>query len=88
MLLQHPAVTEAAVIPKPDPVLGERVHAVVFSAAGRATGKPSLQAFCAERLADYKVPESFTILDRPAAAKLQRQDRQARARATRCSPPS
>jgi long-chain acyl-CoA synthetase len=64
VLLQHPTVTEAAVIPKPDAVLGERVHAVVFSPRAQAE-VAELQAFCAGRLADYKVPESFTIRDQP-----------------------
>jgi long-chain acyl-CoA synthetase len=64
VLLQHPAVTEAAVIPRPDPVLGERVHAVVFAALV-APQEADLRAFCAVRLADYKVPESFAILDQP-----------------------
>jgi O-succinylbenzoic acid--CoA ligase len=64
VLLQHPAVSEAAVVPRPDTVLGERVHAVVFGTC-RAADQAELQAFCAARLADYKVPESFTILDHP-----------------------
>ncbi len=64
ILAAHPGVLEAAVIGKPCPVLGERVHAVV------ARRDPGLQAralsdFCAARLADYKVPESFTFSDDP-----------------------
>jgi len=64
VLAAHPGVLEAAVIGKPCPVLGERVHAVI------ARRDPGLQAaalrdFCAARLADYKVPESFTFSDDP-----------------------
>jgi long-chain acyl-CoA synthetase len=64
VLVAHPAVVEAAVVAVPCPVLGERVHA--FVVAGREeieTG--DLAAFCAARLADYKVPESFTVQDEP-----------------------
>jgi acyl-CoA synthetase (AMP-forming)/AMP-acid ligase II len=64
ILLQHPGVDEAVVIGKPDTVLGERVHAVVSRRDSLAT-EESLQEFCARRLADYKVPESFTLLDTP-----------------------
>lgn len=64
VLLQHPTITEAAVIARPDPVLGERVHAVVFGVRA-AIDENELRGFCAERLADYKVPETFTILDQP-----------------------
>jgi long-chain acyl-CoA synthetase len=63
VLLQHPQVNEAAVIARPDLVLGERVHAVVFSA--QALTDTDLRAFCADRLADYKIPESITILEHP-----------------------
>lgn len=64
ILCQHPDVFEAAVIGKPCPVLGERVHAVVVV---RRTGVCAgvLTAYCAERLADYQVPESFTLSEAP-----------------------
>jgi len=45
-------------------VLGERVHAfVALRQAG--TGAAELKAFCATRLSDYKVPESYTLSDTP-----------------------
>ena len=67
VLIAHPDVVEAAVVGRPDPVLGERVHAVVAARAGAsATGLPAvLRSFCAERLSDYKVPETFTIVPGP-----------------------
>jgi long-chain acyl-CoA synthetase len=67
VLLGHPDVLEAAVVGRPDPVLGERVHAVVAPRAGvSATRLPrALKTFCAERLSDYKVPETFTIVPGP-----------------------
>jgi long-chain acyl-CoA synthetase len=64
-LAEHPAVLEAAVVAVPCPVLGERVHAfVTLRDPGGVTGK-ALQAFCGERLADYKVPEGFTLRTEP-----------------------
>jgi acyl-CoA synthetase (AMP-forming)/AMP-acid ligase II len=67
VLMAHPDVVEAAVVGQPDPVLGERVHAVVASRPGAsAAALPELlRAFCAERLSDYKVPETFTIVSGP-----------------------
>ena len=73
VLYAHPAVVECAVVAKPCPVLGERVHAFVTLREPLATA-PELQAFCATRLSDYKVPESFTLseslLPRNANGKL------------------
>ncbi|MGD0186639.1 MAG: class I adenylate-forming enzyme family protein [Roseiarcus sp.] len=63
-LMQHPGVQELAVIAKPDLVLGERVHAVVTRRNPEVT-EDSLREFCVARMADYKVPESFTLLDEP-----------------------
>jgi len=62
-LLEHPQVLEAAVVAVPCPVLGERVHAFVVLRSN-ATAE-SLRAFCLERLADYKAPESFTFRGEP-----------------------
>lgn len=77
-LCQHADVLEAAVVAKPCPVLGERVHVFVHPREGRQIDTAALRAFCAERLSDYKVPESFTVsaapLPRNANGKLLKRD--------------
>ncbi len=64
VLMSWPGVLEAAVVARPCPVLGERVHAVVH-APGMAPDEVALRAHCAAHLADYKVPETFTWSDAP-----------------------
>ncbi len=64
VLMAWPGMVEAAVVGRPCPVLGERVHAWVH-APGAAHDDAALRAFCAARLADYKVPETFTWSDDP-----------------------
>ncbi|MDM0002394.1 AMP-binding protein [Variovorax sp. J22P240] len=64
VLMAWPGVVEAAVIGKPCPVLGERVHAFVH-APGITIDEAALRQHCAQRLADYKVPESFTWSPEP-----------------------
>ena len=63
VLSRHPAVLESAIVARPCPVLGERVHA--FVCLKRPVSADELKRFCGERLADYKVPESFTLLEQP-----------------------
>jgi O-succinylbenzoic acid--CoA ligase len=63
-LMDHPDVIEAAVIAKACPVLGERGHAIVCVKNERATAE-MLAHHCASRLADYKVPDSFSFRDTP-----------------------
>lgn len=59
-----PGVLEAAIVAKPCPMLGERVHAVVTVTAEGAT-EEELRQHCATRLADYQCPETYTVTDRP-----------------------
>ena len=63
VLAGHPAVIESAIVAKACPVLGERVHAVVVT-RGPVAGE-ALRVWCAERLSDYKVPETMTITAEP-----------------------
>jgi len=63
VLAGHPAVVESAIIAKPCPVLGERLHAVVVTR--REVAAEVLRAWCAERLSDYKVPETVAVTSEP-----------------------
>lgn len=64
VLQQYPGVVEAAVVGKPCPVLGERVHAFVY-AGGSNLDEGRLKELCTRRLSDYKVPETFTFATEP-----------------------
>jgi acyl-CoA synthetase (AMP-forming)/AMP-acid ligase II len=63
VLAAHPGVFEAAVVPMPNPVLGEDVRAVVVAAGKPPPDEAELIAFCAQRLADYKVPRRIDFVD-------------------------
>jgi acyl-CoA synthetase (AMP-forming)/AMP-acid ligase II len=65
VLLEHPGVAEAAVVAAPCPVLGERVHAFITLRDSSKVASEALRAFCLERLADYKAPESFSLRSEP-----------------------
>jgi long-chain acyl-CoA synthetase len=68
-------VLESAVVGRADPVLGERVHAIVV-VGDRTLSEASIRDFCAEYLSDYKVPDSVTVrrdpLPRNANGKIQK----------------
>jgi long-chain acyl-CoA synthetase len=85
-LMTFPGVVEAAVVAEPCPVLGERVHAFVVASAG--VEPAGLKRHCAGLLADYKVPETFTLgaepLPRNANGKLLK--RNLRSQTARASP--
>jgi long-chain acyl-CoA synthetase len=84
VLALHPAVAESAVVGVACPVLGERVHA--FVSLREATAEADLAAHCAARLADYKVPERWTLtpdpLPRNANGKLMKRPLRERAAST------
>ena len=68
-LHEHPDVIECAVIGRPDPVLGERVHAVV-RLADPSVSAETLRAFLMTRLADYKVPDFIDLSATPLPRNL------------------
>ena len=61
VLVNHPAVFEAAVVGVPDEVMGEKVGAVVVPQPGASPAAAELAAFVGEHLADYKVPEYVVV---------------------------
>jgi long-chain acyl-CoA synthetase len=61
-LYQHPAVFEAGVVGKPDPVYGETVAAFVSLRPGAKAHESELREFARRRLADCKAPETVVIL--------------------------
>jgi len=63
-LLQMPGVIEAAVVGVPCAVLGERVHAWLHTLQTDLV-VADVKRFCAERLADYKVPETLSLSPTP-----------------------
>ena len=75
ILNTHPAILEAIVIGVPDTQWGEVGHAKLTERPGMALEVDSLEGWCRERLAAYKVPKHFTIVEdfpRTAAGKVQK----------------
>jgi O-succinylbenzoic acid--CoA ligase len=64
VLMGLPGVLEAAVVSRPCPVLGERVHAFVHASDG-SISEETLKRHCARLLADYKVPETIMLSPEP-----------------------
>jgi long-chain acyl-CoA synthetase len=61
VLLQHPAVADAALVGLSHPVLGEVPAAAVQLRSGAAVSEEALKAFAAEKLAAFKVPVRFRL---------------------------
>ncbi|HEV7727330.1 MAG TPA: AMP-binding protein [Modestobacter sp.] len=67
VLAAHPDVVEVAVVGVADPVMGEKVGAVVLPRPGVTPEElvPSLVAFARGQLADFKVPQFVRVLAAP-----------------------
>ncbi len=63
VLLQHPAVSMAAVVGRPDDRLGEEVVAFVSLTEGAEATEEQLIDFTRDRLAANKYPREVTVVD-------------------------
>ncbi len=65
VLAEHPDILDAAVVGVPHKQLGEEVKAVVQVRAGSTASEDDVRAYCATRLAGFKVPEYVDLRTEP-----------------------
>jgi len=63
VICDNPKVLEVAVVGVPDKVMGEVVKACIALKPGEKATDEDIKTFCAERLADYKVPKFVEFMD-------------------------
>lgn len=64
VLMQHPAIAEAAAFAVPHPRLGEDVFAAVVLRHGMAARELELRTFLSQQLSAFKVPRQIKIVDK------------------------
>jgi acyl-CoA synthetase (AMP-forming)/AMP-acid ligase II len=76
ILLEHPLVKDAAVVPVPDPIYGQQAVAyIVYNDVEGGGPYAGLREHCAQKLSAYKIPSKFITVDelpRTRTGKIQR----------------
>ncbi|HMN84581.1 MAG TPA: AMP-binding protein, partial [Bauldia sp.] len=75
VLMDMPAIAQVVTFAMPHDKLGEEVAAAVVLREGATATEQEIRAFCATRLADFKVPRKVLVMDeipKGATGKLQR----------------
>ena len=63
VILEHPAVLEAAVYGVSDRLKGEIVNANIVLKPSKLVSAEDIKSFCVQRIANYKVPHTFCFVD-------------------------
>ena len=63
VLHSHPSIDEAAIIGVPDIDWGERVRAIVVAKIGATIDEEEVMAYCKDRMASFKKPESVVVVE-------------------------
>ena len=63
VLMEHPSISEVAIIGLPDPKWGEAVSAVVVLKPDESIDLDDLKNFCREKIAGYKIPKNLKFVD-------------------------
>jgi len=81
VLVEHPAVADVALVPRPDDVMGEVGVAVVIPTdPDRPPTLDELCAFAGDRLARHELPEDLAVRDALPLTPMEKLDRRALAR--------
>jgi fatty-acyl-CoA synthase len=62
-LLQHPGISDAAVIGLPDEKWGERLKAFIVVSSGTELSGDEVIAFCDGRISSMKTPKDIAFID-------------------------
>lgn len=79
VLYEHPGIFEVAIVGVPDAVMGEEVLAFVMPRDNQELSEEELKEFCKGKMADYKIPRYFRIVEnlpKTSSGKLMRKELQ------------
>ena len=87
-ICEHPDVAQAAVVAVPHALFQEVGHAFVQARPGRAIDPAALDAFLRERIAHYKIPKTWSVLEAFATLPNGKVDKRAMRAALTLPPPA